>query len=80
MQKVAPKEKMYELEEVNTSDPTAFWKYINNLGPKKSSPWEVNDEHGNIVIDHDKVLERWKLDFESLLKPPEEVTQEQMDF
>ena len=73
---------MHDLEEINSNDPTAFWKYINNLGPKKKSniPWEIVDEHDNLVTEHDIVLERWKHDYEHLLKPPDDATPQQLAF
>ncbi len=76
------RKQMYDLEEINTNDPTAFWKHINNLGPKKKSniPWEIINEHGDIITDHDIVLGKWKHDFEHLLKPPDDATPEQVAF
>ncbi len=73
---------VYDLEEVNCNDPTAFWKHINNLGPKKKSniPWEVLNHEGDIVSDHEYVLDRWKMEFENLLKPPDDATPEQLAF
>jgi hypothetical protein len=38
-------------------------------GSKKMIPMEVVDVNGNVVREHDKVLERWKYEFESLLNP-----------
>ncbi len=73
---------MYALEEANTNDPTAFWHYINNLGPKKTSgiPWEVWGEDGEVVTDHEQVLNKWKNEFESLLTPPSTDSEEQVNF
>ncbi len=51
--------KMYELEEVNISDPNKFWECIKKLGPRKSSaiPWEIYDDKHEIVTDHRHVLD-----------------------
>ena len=63
--------KSLHLEEVNSSDPNSFWKYIKDLGPKKKSsiPWECYSENNNISHDKDIILNKWKNDFEKLYNP-----------
>ena len=58
------------IETVCTSNPTEFWRYIKNLGPKSRNKIleEVYDDEGNIVYDRNSVLEKWKKDFENLYK------------
>ena len=76
------RKQVYDLEDVNCNDPTAFWKHINSVGPKKKSniPWEILNDEGDIVCDHEYVLNRLKLDFENLLKPPDDASSEQLTF
>ena len=64
------------------NDPIAFWRFINNLGPKKSSgiPWEVWGDEGNVITNHDYVLDKWKKEFQSLLTPPSCKSEEQKEF
>ena len=71
---------IYSLEKANTNDPVAFWRHIASLGPKGSSgiPMEVYDGEGNIVNECDVVMNKWKEDFEGLLKAPVDKSPEQM--
>ena len=47
------KGKVLQLEEINSSDPNAFWDNIKQLGPKRKSkiPWECYTENGNIIYE-----------------------------
>ena len=59
---------LLEVEEMNVTNPTAFWEKIRKLGPKKKAsgiPWEV-EQDGLIISDKKLVLEHWKSDFEKL--------------
>ena len=68
-----------EIESVNTSNPTEFWKYVNSLGPKRKSniPMEVYEcDDPNITTktnDKEVVLKRWKDDFYDLYNMPDEI-------
>ena len=70
------RKKALDIESINTSNPTEFWKQINNLGPKRSSkiPMEVYDEkgpEGGVKIrDENYVFEKWKDEFYSLYNMP----------
>ena len=59
-----------KVETLNTSNPTEFWKYINELGPKKkvNVPLEVLNSENKICSDTKTVLQIWKNDFESLFQ------------
>ena len=62
------KSKIAEIENFSTSDPNKFWNSIKNLGPHKKNdiPMEVYDVEGNVVTDLEKVLYKWKDEFETL--------------
>lgn len=64
--------KIEELERVQTSDPKSFWKHVESLGVnmKKNIPMTVY-ENGSAVSDEDIVLNRWKEDFCNLYNRPE---------
>ena len=72
------------LEEVNSTDPNAFWDYIRRLGPNKKSkiPWECYDDNGVVVDDPERVLKSWRDEFGSLYcsTTPSEIDDEQIDF
>ena len=70
---------VHNLDKANTSNPVAFWKHIWSLGLRGSStiPMEVYDDKGNIVEEDGAVLNKWKTDFEGLLKTPTDQTPEQ---
>ena len=57
-----------DIEETRTTNPTEFWKKIQNLGPKRSKviPIEVVDENGNIVRDEEAVYTKWQQEFQDL--------------
>ena len=68
------RQKAIEIEDVNTSNPTEFWKHINSLGPKKSNkiPMEVYTPCGsNKTSDKNIVLDTWRHDFEGLYNIPD---------
>ena len=58
-----------ELHNVNTKNPTQFWKHINNLGPKKKKniPMKVKLPNGDESYDIKYVHEHWKNEFCNLL-------------
>ena len=72
------RDKALEIESINTSNPTEFWKYVNSLGPKRKSniPMEVYDkcDSENVIKITDKqaVLDRWKDDFHGLYNMPDD--------
>ena len=68
------RQKAAEIEEINTSNPTEFWKQINSLGPKKSKkiPMEVyNSNSSEKIHDTELVLNSWRCEFETLYNIPE---------
>ena len=71
--------KALEIEQINTSNPTEFWKYVNSLGPKRKTniPMEVyqtdSPEGSTKVNDHDVVMNTWKDDFYSLYNMPDDM-------
>ena len=66
------RDKALEIEAINTSNPTEFWKYVNSLGPKRKSniPMQVYDEGDSNnpikINDQQAVLNKWKDDFHDL--------------
>ena len=76
------RKKAIEIETINTSNPTEFWKQIKSLGPERSSkiPMEVYDENGpqggNRVSDENYVLNQWKDDFYQLYNMPPDLNSE----
>ena len=73
-----------KIEEVNSSDPTSFWEYIKKLGPSKKTskiPFECFSDDGTLIYDVDKVLEKWKSEFQNLYSPPlDHLTQKEVEF
>lgn len=53
---------------LNTEDPEQFWDQINRLGPQKnvSIPMEIPLGNDELLTDTEKVLQRWKHDFQNL--------------
>ena len=53
------------LEQIQTSNPQAFWNEINKLGPKRAKhiPMEVWGEEGHLVDDGVQVLNKWETEF-----------------
>ena len=76
------RKQVYQLEEVNTSNPNEFWESIKRLGPRKKAeiPWEVYDSEGFICTDKSVIMNKWKEDFKGLLTPPQDSTPEQIAF
>ena len=60
---------MIEINECCDKDPNAFWEFINQLGPKRSTkiPWEVT-VNGEIKTDKQSMLEHWRCEFEKLYR------------
>ncbi len=73
---------VYDLEKANTSNPSEFWRTIENLGPKKKRkiPTEVLLEDGSVSDIFDDVLSKWRRDFQELLTPPIPNSAEQQEF
>ena len=73
------RKKALEIESINTTNPTEFWKQIKSLGPKRSTliPMEVYDENGpqggNKVSNESYVLDRWKQEFFNLYNMPSDL-------
>ncbi len=65
------REKVKSIENANTSDPVAFWSYIQKLNPRKSKaiPMEVTID-GVTYTDDNTVLSHWASEFKNLLTPP----------
>ncbi len=57
--------KMCDIDNLSTSDPTKFWKTLKNLGPHKATniSLEVVDEEGNISTYLNGVLSKWGSEF-----------------
>ena len=70
------RQKAYEIEQINTKNPTELWKHISSLGPKKYTtiPLKVYDASGTVIDDEQQVLEAWKTDFSGLYNIPEGTT------
>ena len=72
--------KLLEIESINTTNPTEFWKQISSLGPKRPHkiPLQVYDEDspvpGNKTSEVGKVLQSWKSDFQGLYNIPDDET------
>lgn len=65
------KEEQIKLEKsLDASKKTDFWKTIGKIGivneRKPNILWAFIDENGNVKIDQDSVLNKWKEDFEKL--------------
>jgi hypothetical protein len=62
------KGKIDEIEFLSTSDPKKFWEGIKKLGPKKKNdiPMQVYDDDQSVITDLNKVLDKWKSDFDGL--------------
>ena len=73
------RDKALEIEAINTSNPTEFWKYVNSLGPKRKSniPMQVYDEGDSNnpikINDQQAVLNKWKDDFHDLYNIPDNI-------
>lgn len=60
---------LLEIEEINTKNPSEFWKRINKLGPRKPRDkieLECYIDNGEISKDPRVVLDKWAQDYESL--------------
>ena len=58
-----------ELEQVNTSDPNAFWKYLKILEPRdsKGPSFEVYDNNNEVTLGLNFALQEWVNDEQSQL-------------
>ncbi|CAG2244959.1 unnamed protein product [Mytilus edulis] len=58
---------MTELEKPNSRD---FWKQIGKIGisndRRDQIPWEVIDDNGEVTTDKERVLQKWKTDYQTL--------------
>ena len=63
------KGRMLLIDKCNTKDPAKFWEYVKKLGPERDTdiPWEVR-RNGELVTDHEVVLDQWKFEFENLFR------------
>ena len=61
-----------EIEALSTDCPKEFWKYLKNIGSRKSSniPMAVYNDEGSLVYELEFVLEKWKVEFSNLLNRP----------
>ena len=75
-ERIYNRQKAMEIETINTSNPTEFWRQINSLGPRKSAkiPMEVYSpsDHSKKVCDSQSVLDTWRHDFEGLYNIPDD--------
>ena len=57
-----------DIENMTTENPNEFWEKIKKFGKRKSVeiPMEVYDQNGELLTDHNIVLEIWRRDFEHL--------------
>ena len=57
-----------EIERLNTNNPRAFWREIQQLGPKSTSniPMAVYNEDGSVNYRGKDVLAKWKTEFQKL--------------
>jgi hypothetical protein len=53
---------------MTSKNPNDFWNKIQNLGPrnKHNILMEVQDDEGNVSLNEQTILERWRVDFENL--------------
>lgn len=60
------------IETLNTENPSAFWKELQKLGPRRNVniPMEYEDDDGNIIYDEDKILQNWESAFKNLYTNP----------
>ena len=60
---------LLEIEQLNTKNPSEFWKKINKLGPsrpKEKIKMECYLNDNNISSDPEQVMNKWERDYESL--------------
>jgi hypothetical protein len=61
----------------SADNPKEFWKTVGKVGvgEKRNAriPMEVTDADGNIVCDHETVLETWRNSFSNLLNPASQI-------
>lgn len=60
---------MEEIEDVCTKDPKQFYNTLKKLGPRSNKttiPWETYDESGGLITQKERILDKWKTDFQNL--------------
>jgi asparagine synthetase B (glutamine-hydrolysing) len=64
------REKMMQIEKLNTNNPREFWNELKKLGPRKKVdiPLEVYGNNGEIITDVHSVLSKWSSEYEKLFK------------
>ena len=62
---------LFQPEQVSTSDPRAFWKYLKTLGPRDSEdpPLKVYDNNNEVTFDIVFVLQKWANEYCQLYSP-----------
>ncbi len=55
---------------LNTENPREFWSALKNLGPRKTNniPMQIYNDEGNIIVEIDEVMAKWKFDFNTLFQ------------
>lgn len=71
-----------DIETMTTNNPSEFWNKIKQLGPRRHSsiPMEIYDNDGEIIIDEQIVLEKWKEDFQNIYNMDDSATDFNCDF
>ena len=68
------KQQQMSIESMQSNNPNVFWREIRKLGPKFNDtiPLEIVNDEDELETRIDKVLDRWRQDFESLFSESEE--------
>ena len=64
---------LLDIEYACSENPNDFWKYLQNLGPRRheSIPMEVYNDQNEIVCDVETVLDSWEKSFSKLYSEPQ---------
>ena len=64
------RDKMIEIENLNTKNPKEFWAALKKLGPRQNVtlPLEVYDDDGQVTADLPTVFSKWNSEYENLFK------------
>jgi hypothetical protein len=64
------RDKMINIEKLNTTNPKAFWSELNKLGPRKKGniPKEVYDNEGCVTSHMPNVFSKWNGEFQNLFQ------------